>query len=339
MSSFVLVLALCTLTTPTPPTASRKPATAKKSTASARKPKAKAASPAPAVAKKSTATARKPKAKAASPAHTIALTQKKAPGKVITGTVRRKAPAPVKLVQTPTVPKTVTAKAPDKRKVRPESPKPRTDPYPPMAIYHLNLREYASIRVYDENGFLRPQALRQFNHINRCVGSNVVLEMDWRLLVGLYQAWLEFGMPSVTIFSGCRQAPHAKRSRHNFGMAIDYKFDGVKNRDLITWLLSHREKTPHAMGVGYYPNGYHVHMDVRDRHSFWVDLNRAGARGSMMVADAHHWFVNEKRMRTRVEASPRKEAEEQETADLTPAGQTSGPDEDPPPPEATAGTP
>ncbi len=334
MSSFILALAFFTLSTPTSPKVSPKPATTKKSAAHA-KTKAKTKAKAKTEAK---AKAKTPPTAPAKPGATIALKQK-SPGKVISGTVRRKDPAPVKLVQTPTVPRTVTAKAPDKRKVRPAPAKPVTDPYPPMAVYHLNLREYASIRVYDENGFLLPQALRQFNHINRCVGSNVVLEMEWRLLVDLYQAWLEFGMPSVTIFSGCRQAPHAKQSRHNFGLAIDFKFDGVRNRELITWLLSHREKTPHAMGVGYYPNGYHVHMDVRDRHSFWVDLNQAGARGSMMVADAHHWFANEKRMRARVEATPPKEAVEQETADLTPTGQASTPDKDATLPDSTAQTP
>ena len=288
MSSLILILALCTLSTPKPTKTAHKPETLKK---------AKATSPSPAA---------KPKA-------TIAL--KQAPERVITGKVRRQDPAPVKLIQTPVVQKTVTAKAPDKRKVSPAPSKPRIEPYPPMSIYHLNLREYASIRVYDENGFLRPQAISEFNHINRCVGTGVVLQMEWRLLVELYQAWLAFGMPSVTIFSGCRQAPHAKQSRHNFGQAIDFTFDGVRNRELITWLLAHREKSHHGMGVGYYPNGYHVHMDVRDRHSFWVDLNQPGARGSMMVADAHHWFVNEKRMRARAEATPPKETDEQETAE------------------------
>jgi uncharacterized protein YcbK (DUF882 family) len=191
-----------------------------------------------------------------------------------------------------------------------------------IGIYQIHLQEFASIRVYDENGYLRPQALAEFNRINRCLKTGVVLEMDYRLLVELYEAWIAFGMPSVTLFSGCRQAPNAsENSRHNFGTAIDYNFDGVTRRELVSWLLSRRDRKSHGVGLGYYPNSYHIHMDVREAHAFWVDLGPAGEKGSRMVADSYHWFATERKQRSRAVEASTKDPEPQATAVNIPAGE------------------
>ncbi len=221
--------------------------------------------------------------------------------RTVQGTVNRQSPTPVKLARVPSAEARITPKQPDKRKVQPAPNRTvRTDPYPAMGIYQIHLKEFVRIRVYDENGFLRPQAVSEFNRINRCIRNGVVLEMDYRLLVEMYEAWLAFGMPAVTLFSGCRQAPHASgTSRHNFGKAVDYNFDGVARRDLVAYFLERRNKVPYGMGIGYYPNSYHIHMDVRQRHAFWVDLNGAGKPGSKMVADSYTWFANESRNRNR----------------------------------------
>jgi len=328
MSSIIFILALFTApgrpnpavrpsAKPTPAAKKAAPA-AKKAAPTARKPAATIA------AKKAAPAARKPAATIAAkkaapaarkPAATIAL--KQSPGRKIHGTVVRKAPAPVHLATVPATPRPVTAKAADKRKVKPaRETRTRTVAYPPINLYQIHLREHASIRVYDENGFLRPQALREFNRVNRCVKTGVVLELDYRLLVELYSAWIAFGMPSVTLYSGCRQAPHASpTSRHNFGLALDYAFDGVSRKELVSWLLARRDRASHGVGLGYYPNSFHIHMDVRDRHAFWVDLNEGGAKGSKMVADPYGWFAGDRRLRARRDEAPPKEAAERETTE------------------------
>ncbi|PKN45682.1 MAG: hypothetical protein CVU59_08320 [Deltaproteobacteria bacterium HGW-Deltaproteobacteria-17] len=354
MSSIIITLTLlghfAPLSTPTSTVAVKKPsatakkaavvkktspapskATAKKKTSAApskaavvKKPSA-APSKAAAV-KKPSATAKKaavarkvtPLVKKTSPTPaTIALKRQKPASRVIRGTVKTaKASSPVHLAHVPATPKAVTLKAADKRKVRTvKTRQPRTVAYPPIGIYQIHLREFASIRVYDENGYLRPQALAEFNKINRCLKTGVVLEMDYRVLVELYEAWVAFGMPSVTLFSGCRQAPYAsENSRHNFGTAIDYNFDGVTRRELVSWLLSRRDRKPHGVGLGYYPNSYHIHMDVREAHAFWVDLGPAGEKGSRMVADSYHWFATERSQRSRVAEASDKDPKPEEAA-------------------------
>jgi hypothetical protein len=44
------------------------------------------------------------------------------------------------------------------------------------------------------------------------------------------------------------------------------------------------------VGCGLYPNGRHVHIDVRSRPSLWVDLSRYGERASY-VGGARAWLV------------------------------------------------
>ena len=342
MSSILIIIAfigsqspLVTLAKPAgSKPATVKPAAAKKTTpAKAAAGKSKSAATKPATAKKTSAPAKK-RIVAAKPAHkahpgaTIALKESQPSSRVISGKLNRsKTASPVHLAQVPATPKAITPKAADKRKLRNAATRQtKTVQYPPIGIYQIHLREFASIRVYDENGYLRPQALTEFNKINRCVRTGVVLPMDYRLLVELYDAWIAFGMPSITLFSGCRQVPDATPgSRHNFGTAIDYNFDGVSRRELIAWLLSRRDRKVHGMGVGYYPNAYHIHMDVREKHAFWVDLNPAGEKGSMMVADSYRWFANERKLRTRTAEVTPKEAPTQETAEVTPKEETPTP--------------
>lgn len=244
--------------------------------------------------------------------------------------MNKKSGAAVKLINARPADRVVEGKKPDKRKIRPaEETHPRAVAFPPMGIYNIHQREFVSIRVYDETGHLRPQALEQFNHISRCLHTGVQLPMDYHLLTEVYQAWLYFGMPSVTLFSGCRQKPYASsKSRHNFGLALDFNFDGVPRREVISYFLQRRERVAHGMGVGYYPNSFHVHVDVRDKHAFWVDLQAGGEKGSMTVADPMRWFLQEPSQRRQAEQSPeRKPDSSPATAENAKAGGENGPQE------------
>jgi hypothetical protein len=37
-------------------------------------------------------------------------------------------------------------------------------------------------------------------------------------------------------------------------------------------------------GCGYYPNGHHVHVDVRSRSAVWVDLSATSERADYVPA-------------------------------------------------------
>jgi hypothetical protein len=51
------------------------------------------------------------------------------------------------------------------------------------------------------------------------------------------------------------------------------RIEGVPNWALRDFLL-----TLERVGVGYYPNSFHVHLDVREQSASWVDLSRPGQR-------------------------------------------------------------
>lgn len=253
--------------------------------------------------------------------HPATTTSKKASGRIVSGVVNKKHTAPVQLAKVRPVDRVVEPLKPDKRKIQPvQDTRLPVVVFPPIGIYNIHQREFVSIRVYEETGHLRPKALEEFNRITRCLHTGVQLPMDYRLLTELYQAWLYFGMPSVTLFSGCRQVPYAsKGSRHNFGLAVDFNFDGVPRRDVISYFLNRREQVHHGLGVGYYPKSFHVHIDVREKHAFWVDLQPGGEKGSQIVADSMRWFQEENtRSRRSNTTLPRTEENRtQETVSMT----------------------
>jgi uncharacterized protein YcbK (DUF882 family) len=78
----------------------------------------------------------------------------------------------------------------------------------------------------------------------------------------------------ITIYSGFRAynpGQYTKKSKHNLGRAIDFAVAGVSNVTLMKFC-----KTLENVGVGYYPNSYFVHLDVRETSSFWVDYSNPG---------------------------------------------------------------
>ncbi|MGM0596148.1 MAG: DUF882 domain-containing protein [Myxococcota bacterium] len=159
-----------------------------------------------------------------------------------------------------------------KRKLKHRSPK--------MPVYHIHTRDYMRLRIYDRKGKVKKRAIQRFNKITYCYRSGKYLKMNPLLLVELYQAWLHFGMPQVTLFSGCRQPPYStSSSRHVTGDAIDFNLDGIERKELIKYFLKRREKLEnYSLGLGFYPNSYHIHLDIRKKDGFWIDLSGPGGK-------------------------------------------------------------
>jgi hypothetical protein len=92
----------------------------------------------------------------------------------------------------------------------------------------------------------------------------------------LYQVARHYPGHRLEVYSGFRPKKYCTRehSRHLTASAIDFHIAGVKNEALIGWLRA----TFHPAGVGYYPNGVHVHLDVdRVRDTYWIDAGDAPA--------------------------------------------------------------
>jgi Bacterial protein of unknown function (DUF882) len=76
----------------------------------------------------------------------------------------------------------------------------------------------------------------------------------------------------VEVVSGYR--PKSAGSFHSTGRALDFKLEGVKNEEIVSFC-----KTLPDTGCGYYPNSLFVHIDVRERgagHVSWIDASHPG---------------------------------------------------------------
>ena len=102
-----------------------------------------------------------------------------------------------------------------------------------------------------------------------------IRRVDARLLERVQQVAEHFGKSGTakfSIISGVR--PASIGSMHSTGRAMDFRLEGVKNEDIVTFC-----KTINDTGCGYYPNSSFVHMDVRDSgtgHTAWIDASGPG---------------------------------------------------------------
>lgn len=96
-----------------------------------------------------------------------------------------------------------------------------------------------------------------------------------RLIRLLTQVSNQFGGRKIRIVSGYREYSrhqHTKNSKHYLGRAVDFSIPGVPN-EVVRDYLRH---TFRDVGVGYYPNSTHVHLDIREKDAYWVDHSRPG---------------------------------------------------------------
>ena len=93
-----------------------------------------------------------------------------------------------------------------------------------------------------------------------------------RLLWYLYLVGHHFDS-EIQILSGLR-SKERKTSRHHNGHAVDFRVAGVKAQKVFEF----SKKSFPLVGIGYYPKGNFVHLDVgREHHqAFWVDRSGAG---------------------------------------------------------------
>jgi hypothetical protein len=97
-----------------------------------------------------------------------------------------------------------------------------------------------------------------------------VMRVQPGLLTRLQKVAKHYPGKVIEIISGYR--PDARdTSRHHHGFALDMRVAGVTREKLRDFLRTFEET-----GVGYYPNSFFVHMDVRDTKGYWVDRSGPG---------------------------------------------------------------
>ncbi|MBX3271869.1 MAG: LysM peptidoglycan-binding domain-containing protein [Sandaracinaceae bacterium] len=133
------------------------------------------------------------------------------------------------------------------------------------------------VRLLDSRGRARSAARRSLQELMRTNPRNRADSGPLpppRLIEILARVSDHFGGREITIVSGYRPAGGYTRetSQHIAGNALDLRVRGVPNTDLRDYL---RASFPNV-GVGYYPRSHFIHLDVRDRATYWVDWSAPG---------------------------------------------------------------
>lgn len=197
----------------------------------------------------------------------------------------------------------------------------RIDRWPPLTLVSVNApnQPRMTLRLYDRRGRLLPGVLRRVALFLRCHHTGRRHAIAGRLLTELYRVARHFGDRPILFYSGFRdrRVARLKRSYHTRGQALDFRIEGVGNRQLRDFLLASRRR----IGVGYYTGSPFVHLDVRERPAFWVDFSGPG-EPSRYATDARALLLAERRgvpahqleAALRASAAPRPNAAEPDEA-------------------------
>ena len=162
--------------------------------------------------------------------------------------------------------------------------KSKSDEEKPEALAHPPRRpgfvrmdrgsEKLEAQLLTRRGKLVPAALPGLSRVLRYYPTNEKLPIDPRLatLIGLVSD--HFGGRTIHVTSGFRPyspVQYTPHSNHNLGRAMDFSVEGVPNTVLRDFCRTFRNA-----GVGYYPNGTFIHLDVRAAKTTWVDYSRSG---------------------------------------------------------------
>ncbi len=142
-------------------------------------------------------------------------------------------------------------------------------------FYRRSLDRHLRVRIVDRRGRARRTGVRRLQELMRSARTRGLgPRPPDRLIEILARISDHFGGREITIVSGYRPTGRETRSssRHVRGHALDIRVRGVPNTELRDYV---RETFNHV-GVGFYPRSHFVHVDVRDRDSYWVDWSGPG---------------------------------------------------------------
>lgn len=120
--------------------------------------------------------------------------------------------------------------------------------------------------VLSPHGKLLPKAREAILHMFASWRTGMEHEIDPRLVRLVVKMSDTFGGRPIRVVSGYREHSFAIESKHKVGRAFDFSIPGIPNALLRDYL-----RTLPDVGVGYYPNSTHVHLDVREESAYWVD--------------------------------------------------------------------
>ena len=158
---------------------------------------------------------------------------------------------------------------------------------PQLWLYNIHTRQELQTSPFAYNGVLDWNAWAELNRFFRSWRTHEAHPLAPRLLELLVKIQASFGGRRIELVSGFRSPgvyESLSQSNHFEGDAADIRIPGVANRELFELC----RRLP-DVGCGLYPNGGHVHVDVRARSAVWVDLSGYGD-GTRYVANPEAWL-------------------------------------------------
>ncbi len=149
----------------------------------------------------------------------------------------------------------------------------RTEPLPRpsgnLEIVSLqNPKDRAKVNIYNSDGSYSIAAEEELNFVLRCRRTDEEKVIDIQLLTWMSLIYDHFGGKPLQIVSGYRNQ-RKQSSNHAKGRAMDIRIEGVAPKQVRAFAETLDRG---GMGIGIYPVGQFVHIDVRSPPSYrWVD--------------------------------------------------------------------
>jgi uncharacterized protein YcbK (DUF882 family) len=146
-------------------------------------------------------------------------------------------------------------------------------PPPPSGnvhLYNLYRQESLKLNIYNLDGSYNVEALKALSRLLRCKRTDLETPIEPRLFTVLSHIYDRFGERRIEVTSGYRNQRRTT-SNHYRGSATDIHVRGVDPAQLSAFVES---LDSGGMGVGLYPRGGFVHVDIRPPPSYrWVDFS------------------------------------------------------------------
>lgn len=144
---------------------------------------------------------------------------------------------------------------------------------PMLVLFSLNLGERVALRAQSDEGGFDALDLERASQLLRDQRTGLSHPVEPATLDLVYRAQRRFGAPELRVVSGYRAPKPGGRSNHGRGRAIDLVVPGARDEEVAKWA-----RGLGFTGVGIYPNGGYVHLDVRPQSHFWIDRSGPGQR-------------------------------------------------------------
>lgn len=136
-----------------------------------------------------------------------------------------------------------------------------------LSLTNVNRGETLDVPAAGDNGGFAASDLDRIAHLLRSAGGEEH-PMDPRTLALVYRIQTRFEVPEIRVVSGYRIPRLGSRSDHGKGRAVNLIVPGVADEEVARFV-----RDLGFVGVGVYPVSQFVHVDIRPRSYFWVDVS------------------------------------------------------------------